>query len=60
MLDISLDRPGLEYRFNVCVKRTLGFCRKTEVQYERFDLTDPAVRQRLVDMGFVAMVEPKP
>lgn len=64
VLDISLDRPALEYRHWECVEwhwpRTLDWCKRTEMRTEYYDLTDPAVRQKLVDMGFVAMVEPKP
>lgn len=63
MLDISLDRPALEYRHWECVAwhwpKFLG-CKRTEMRIQYYDLTDPAERRRLVDMGFVVMVEPKP
>jgi hypothetical protein len=55
-LDISAKIPGLEYYWQECTKKFLGSCRKWETKIEYYDLTDPAVRQKLIDMGFVAKV----
>ncbi len=59
-LRISPDIAGLEYQYWVCVKRFLGICTRTEMKKELYDLTDIAVRKKLIDMGFVARVREKP
>jgi hypothetical protein len=38
------------------VKKVVGICVKKQMKKETFDLRDPLVRQRLIDMGFVARV----
>lgn len=57
---LSRDFPGGEYQYDVCIKKILGVCLKREHRVDKYDLTDPAVRNQLVDMGFVLMVEVKP
>lgn len=43
-----------------CTSRGLfGRCRKWERQIEYFDLTDTAVRDQLINMGFVLRVREK-
>lgn len=60
-LDISRDFPGFVYRYRECTKKFLGICRKWESREDRYDLSDPAMRNKLADMGFVAKVrEPLP
>lgn len=54
------DRPGLFYNHYVCVKKKLlGGCKDWQLETDRYDLTDPAVRKQLIDMGFVAKVRDK-
>jgi hypothetical protein len=55
-LRLSLEVPGFEYQFEECVKKVVGICVKKQMKKETFDLRDPLVRQRLIDMGFVARV----
>lgn len=55
-LEISLDEPSFYYHY--CVKETLfGKCKLWKT--ERWDFTQPEVRQRLKDMGFVLQVRQK-
>ena len=42
-----------------CTKKLLGFCRKWEVRVDYYDLTDVAVRDKLINMGFVGRVREK-
>jgi hypothetical protein len=56
----ALDRPALVYDYHVCVKKVLWNCTRTELKQESWDLTDPAVRQRVVDMDMVALVRERP
>ena len=58
-LEISKDIPGFVYWSRVCDHTILGICVRTKIQKETYDLTDPLVRQKLIDMGFVAHVEQK-
>lgn len=59
-LRISKDFAGFEYQYEVCVKHGLfGNCRESKWVKDTYDLTDPAMRQRLIDMGFVAKVREK-
>lgn len=55
-LDLDPDAPGFIYKYEECAKRFLGLCTKNEQRVEKYDLTDPTTRQRLIDMGFVAKV----
>lgn len=55
-LRISPDIAGFEYQYEVCAKKFLGMCTKTAMHKDVYDLTDSAVRRRLIDMGFVAQV----
>lgn len=55
-LDLSRSFPGFIYRYEVCVKKFLGMCRKWEQRVDEYDLTDIKVRNQLIDMGFVAKV----
>lgn len=59
-LRISLERPGLEYSYLVCVHEVLGICTKHEFKTETYDLTDQTVRDQLINMGFVVKVREKP
>ncbi len=56
-LRISETFAGFEYSYRVCVKKFLGNCRKTEIHTDTYDLTDLKVRQKLIDVGFVAIVK---
>lgn len=59
-LKISKQVPGFEYQFRECVKSGIfGGCRKWETKTEYFDLRNPEVRDKLLHMGFVAIVEEK-
>jgi hypothetical protein len=51
------DQPALFYQWKECVKKVLGICTKKEMKREFYDLTDPAVRRRIIDMGFTATSE---
>lgn len=51
-LDIAEDFAGAEYRYEVCVKKII-ICVKYEWRRDTYDLTDPAVRKKLIDIGFV-------
>lgn len=60
-LRISREFPGFEYHYEVCLKKFLGICTKKMMQVDIYDLRDEAMRNKLVDMGFVAKVrEPLP
>lgn len=59
VLEISLDSPSLFYAYKVCVKTVLGICLKEEIHKDVYDLTDPAIRKQLKDMGFWALVTRK-
>lgn len=59
-LRLSLEIPGFEYQYEVCVKKILGICTKSEMKKEVYDLRDAEVRKQLVAMGFVARVREKP
>lgn len=59
-LRISTKVPGFEYQYEVCVKEGLfGNCRQKEMRIEYYDLTVPEVRDKLINMGFVAKVREK-
>lgn len=58
-LRISKDKPGFEYQYEACIKEFLGVCVKKEMKKDVYDLTDPTIRQKLIDMGFVAKVREK-
>lgn len=58
-LRISKDVPGLEYQYEVCVKKILFICTRREWVKDRYDLTDVNMRQQLIDMGFVVKVRDK-
>lgn len=55
-LRISEKVPGFEYQWRECAKKFLGMCTKWEMRVEYYDLTDIAVRQKLIAMGFVARI----
>lgn len=60
-LDISREFPGFVYRYRECTKKGIFGCRKWETRVDKYDLTDPATRNKLADMGFIAKVrEPLP
>lgn len=58
-LRISEKVPGFEYQWRECTKSFLGICRNWEMKVEYYDLTVPAVRDKLINMGFVARVRDK-
>jgi hypothetical protein len=58
-LRISEKVPGFEYQWEECVKKFLGMCTKKEMKLELFDLRTPEIRQKLIQMGFVARVKEK-
>lgn len=51
-LRICPTKPGACYAYEVCVKKVIGICTKKEWVEEYFDLQDPNVRAKLIDMGF--------
>jgi hypothetical protein len=55
-LRISLDFPGFEYQYEICVKKFLGICVKYRMEKETYDLRDVEIRKKLNAMGFVAKV----
>lgn len=59
-LRISPDFAGFEYQYKVCVSKFLGICTKKEMKVDKYDLTDPEMRKKLLDMGFVLKVRDKP
>jgi hypothetical protein len=59
-LRISLDLPGFEYQYEICIKKFLGVCVKHAMTKDIYDLRDEAIRKKLIDMGFVAKVREKP
>lgn len=59
-LKISSKVTGFEYQWRECTKRGLfGRCQKIEMRTELYDLSDAAVREKLINMGFVARVRDK-
>lgn len=58
-LRISSGLPGLEYQWRECVDKGLFRCRKWEMKKDFYDLTDPLIREKLINMGFVARVRDK-
>ncbi len=55
-LRLSSEKPGFEYQYEVCLKSFLGICTSKIFRKDFYDLNDPLVRQKLIDMGFVARV----
>ncbi len=58
-LRIDPNAPGFVYQYRVCVRKVMSVCFKHEMRVEKFDLSDPAVRKQLIDVGFVARVREK-
>lgn len=58
-LKIDPDNAGLKYQYVICLKKFLGRCTKSEIHIDRYDLTDPAMRRKLIDMGFTVTIEPR-
>jgi hypothetical protein len=58
-LRISPDIPGFEYQYEECIAHFLGFCTKTEMKKDVYDLTDIEVRKKLIAMGFILKVRDK-
>lgn len=56
VLRISPDHPGFEYTWFECARKTLWWCAEKVQKKEIYNLNDKAVRQKLIDMGFVAQV----
>lgn len=54
-LRISPDFAGFEYQYEVCVSKFI-WCTKWEWRKDKYDLNDKAVREKLINMGFVARV----
>jgi hypothetical protein len=59
-LRISPEVPGFEYQYEICLKKILGICTKRGMKREFYDLRDENLKQKLIDMGFVAKVREKP
>jgi hypothetical protein len=62
-LRIAADFPGFEYQYEdkeKCIKKVLFVCVRHPMKTDKYDLTDPALRKQLLDMGFVARVREKP
>jgi len=60
-LRISRDDPGtLEYTYECCKKKVVGVCVSHDLCTDYFDLNDPDVREKLIDMDFVCSVREKP
>lgn len=55
-LRLSPDFAGLEYQYEICVRKFLGICTKRELVKDKYDLNDKAMRDKLIAMGFVARV----
>lgn len=58
-LRISPAIAGFEYQYEICTKTVLWICTQHEMKKEFWDLNDVVVRQKLIDMGFVASVREK-
>lgn len=60
-LYISDKVPGFEHPYWECTKKRpiLGGCAKKELRVDYYDLTDPKVKEKLKNMGFVAVVREK-
>jgi hypothetical protein len=59
-LRISGGIAGFEYQWKECVKHGLfGACRQWEMKTELYDLGDVKVREKLINMNFVAKVKEK-
>jgi len=58
---LSKKVPGFEYRSDpVCVRKGLfGNCKEEVESIEYYDITDPAVRDQLINMRFVLRVRQK-
>lgn len=57
-LRLKADAPAVvHYEYDVCVKKFLGICTKTEVKEETYDLRNPQVWKSLIDMGFTLTSE---
>jgi hypothetical protein len=60
-LYLSLDEPSVYSTWRECAKKNLfGQCSRWEQKKEKLDLTDPAIRAKLVNMGFVMKVRELP
>lgn len=60
-LRISSKVAGFEYEWQECIKPGLfGNCRQWQANIEYYDLSDVVMRNKLTDMGFVALVRKKP
>lgn len=58
-LRISSEIAGFEYQYEACDHTVLGFCTRHKMVKETYDLTDPQIRVKLINMGFVARVREK-
>lgn len=55
-LRLSKAKPGFaEYQWQECIERII-FCTKYGPKIEYYDLKDPAVNNKLIDIGFVLTV----
>lgn len=59
-LRVSPDIAGFEYQYYVCSKKFIGICVKQIIQKDLYDLTNVAVRNQLISIGFVGVVREKP
>lgn len=58
---ISSTVAGFEYPYWVCVKprKIFGGCAQKELKVDYYDLTNPEVREKLKNMGFIGVVRDK-
>jgi hypothetical protein len=57
-LRISPNSASLEYQYEVCIKHKV-ICWKKGMKKDVYDLNDPLIREKLINMGFVARVREK-
>lgn len=56
---VSKDSPSLYFQYDICVKKFLGICTKSEPTRDLYDLTNKEVRAMLRDKGFVMKIAEK-
>ena len=57
---MSRSQAGLEFQYEVCIKKFLGICTKHEMKRDFYDFNDPVVRNQLATMPFVCRVLENP
>lgn len=59
-LEIDPEAPGAEYWYETCESSIIGICVKKKMVRDTYDFNDPAVRRKLIDMGFILRVRNRP